>query len=110
MVKSKSWNEIFDFYKKLKMQNMADFIEQILNSKYAHGIYATTSMHSLWISQNPEFEIDKNMLRIEFVGDTFVFIYKESPYLNKEWRKESDKNNGFSTFEHIMKRLKWFLN
>lgn len=89
---------------------MADFVKHISESKYAHGIYATTSMHNLWISQNSEFEIDKNMLRIEFINDTFVFIYKESPYSNKEWRKETDKYNGFITFEHIMKRLKWFLN
>lgn len=108
MVKSRSWNDILKFYENLNMKIMAEFVEHILESKYAFGIYATTSMHSLWISQNSEFEIDKNMLRIEFVNDKFIFIYKESPYLNKEWRKESDKYGGFTTFEHIMKRLKWF--
>lgn len=110
MVTSKTWIEIFNFYRNLNMQNMAEFVESVSQSKYAYGIFATTSMHSLWISQNSEFEIDKNMLRIEFVNDTFVFVYKESPYSNKEWRKESDKNSGFTTFEHILKRLKWFLN
>lgn len=92
------------------MTIMSNFIEQVSRSRYAHGIYATTSMFYLWVSQNPEFEIDKNMLRIEFENDRFLFRYKESPYSNKEWKKECDKYSGFNTFEHIMKRLKWFLN
>jgi hypothetical protein len=92
------------------MQDMAEFVEHILNSKYAFGIHATTSMHNLWISQSSEFEIDKNMLRIEFVSDKFIFVYKESPHSKNEWRKECDKYSGFTTFEHIMKRLNWFLN
>lgn len=110
LVKSRSWYDVIKFYQNVDMPMMLKLVEQIASSPYAHGIYATTSMHTLWISQNPEFEIDKDMLRVEFYNDKFVFSYKESPYSNKVWKKECDGKSGFSTFKHIMNRLKWFLN
>ncbi len=89
---------------------MAELVGQIAGSEYARGIYAATSVSALCISQNSEFEFDRNMLRINFAEDKFIFSYKESPYSGKEWKKECDAKSGFSTFEHVMKRLKWFMS
>jgi hypothetical protein len=50
------------------------------------------------------------MLRLDFANGRFTFSYSESPYARKEWRKECGQDEGFSTFEHMMSRLNWFLN
>jgi hypothetical protein len=110
LVKGRDWREIIEFYKKLDLRPMTKLAEEIASSKYAHGIFATTSLSTLCVSQNQEFEFDRNMLRIIFSDNKFVFNYKESPHSKNEWTKECENNEGFSTFEHIMKRLKWFLD
>jgi len=109
LAKSKDWQKIIEFYEKLDLQPMAKLVEEIASSKYIHGIFATTSISTLCVTQNQEFEFDQNMVRITFSNNKFIFNYKESPHFKNEWTKECENDEGFSTFEHIMKRLKWFL-
>lgn len=112
--KSKSWSEIISFYRNLNevhgwnIQPMVQLVEAINSSHYANGIFALTSHAKLCISQS-KVDFERNLLTIEFIDERFIFIYRESIYSN-EWVKESDAQSGFNTFEHIMKRLKWFLN
>lgn len=115
-VKSRSWSELAQFYRGLiqksgwDMLPMLRLVEAIAASHYAQGLYATTSLAVLCVSQHSEFEFDQNMLRIEFAGGNFVFRYKESPHTWKEWKKECDASEGFATFEHVMNRLRWFID
>lgn len=115
-MQSQEWSKIAEFYRHLNeasgwdMLPMVHLVEEIATSPYADGIYAATSMHTLCLSQHQEFESDRNMLRVEFGEGRFIFIYRESPYARKEWKKECGRDEGFSTFEHVMRRLKWFLS
>jgi len=49
------------------------------------------------------------MLSIEFSGNRFIFRYRESAYVRKVWEKACGRDEGFDSFEHVMQRLKWFL-
>lgn len=114
-IKSRDWNEIAESYHRLveygwDIEPLLRFVEQIAASPYSQGVYATTSMASLCIAQTPRFEMDQNMLRVDYEQERFIFSYRESPYISKAWNKECSKDEGFSTFEHTMRRLKWFLN
>ena len=114
-IKSRSWGEIAGFYRGLveqhgwDMQPMLRLVEDIAASRYARGAYAATSHATLCLALHPEFEMYQNTLRIDFEQGRFIFSYSESPYL-KAWKKECDRAEAFSTFEHVMRRLKWFLN
>jgi hypothetical protein len=114
-VKSQTWEKIAAFYRErvedgMDMLPMLHLVDDITASRYAHGLYAITSMHTLCLSQHPGFEYGQNMLRVDFADDRFIFGYSESPYTRKEWQKECGRDEGFSTFEHVMERLRWFLN
>ncbi len=114
-VKSQTWDKIADFYRDrvehgMDMLPMLRLVEEIAASRYAHGLHAITSMFTLCLSQHPDFEYGHNMLRIDFADGRFVFRYSESPYARKEWQKECGRGEGYATFEHVMGRLKWFLN
>ena len=89
---------------------MLRLVENISASRYAHGLYGITSMFTLCLSQHPDFEYGQNMLRVDFADDRFTFSYSESAYSRREWQKECGRDEGFRTFEHVMSRLKWFLN
>jgi hypothetical protein len=114
-IKSRDWNEIAESYRRLvkhgwDIQPLLRLVEEIIASGYVHGIYATTSMATLCIAQTPEFEMNQNMLRVDFERGRFFFSYHESLRINKAWKKECGRDEGFSTFEHVMNRLKWFLD
>jgi hypothetical protein len=112
---SRSWNDMVTFYRELNdvygwnMQPMVSLVEEITASHYANGIYPITSHAALTITQNPEFNYEENLLAIEFIRGRFKFTYKEGVFAKNEWVKECDVESGFSTFEHVMKTLKWFL-
>jgi len=113
-VKNQTWDKIAAFYRGrvedgMDMLPMLSLVEEISTSRYAHRLYAVTSMFTLCLSQHPDFEYGKNMLRIDFANDRFIFRYSESPYARKEWQKECGGDEGFIMFEHVVKRLKWFL-
>jgi hypothetical protein len=59
--KSSPWTEIAEIYRSLSKQHVAfrsmqNLVEQILASRYATGLFAATSMHTLLIAQTPEFD------------------------------------------------------
>jgi hypothetical protein len=69
VVKSKPWAEIAERYRSLSekhagFRSIQNLVEQIAASKYSSGIFAATSMHTLLIAQTPEFDWDKEILRI----------------------------------------------
>ena len=69
IVKSRPWEEIAEKYRSLSethagFRSMQNLVEQIVASKYSRGLFAVTSMHTLLIAQTPEFDWDKEVLRI----------------------------------------------
>ncbi len=113
-LESRSWSEIAEFYRNFAEKNvniapMLSLVEEIATSSYSHGIQATTSHATLCIWQYPEIEFGKNMIRIDFDNRHFIFRYRESPYVSKEWRKECEREEGFATFEYVISKLRWFL-
>lgn len=116
IVKSRSWSALTKFYRDLvekygwDVQPMLQLVEAIAASHYAQGLYGITSHSTLCLSQHAEFEFDRNMLRVEFENGRFYFRYIETPYSLKEWKKECAPDEGFATFEHVLKKLKWFMD
>src|SRR5205085_8327586 len=106
-INSIPWRDIAKTYRSLvennwDMQPMLGLVEELAASRYADGIFATTSMATLCVAQTRTFELNKNMLRVDFESGRFVFSYHESPYKDKSWKKECGRGEGFSTFEHVV--------
>jgi hypothetical protein len=111
-----TWNRAAEFYQALVLTGhdlspMVQIIENVAASQYAEGIYGTTSMVTLCISQHQEINWNRGeVLRVDLLNDRFIFTYKETPLSSTEWKKECESNYSFSTFEHVMRRLKWFVD
>ncbi len=116
LVKTKSWTEISSFFTKLAesnsyFQSMNQFVLEIVSSKYASGLFATTSMHDLWISQTEKFEMYHEVLVVHFDGskNEFSFQYHEYPHAKKHWSRECKTQDAFKVFERFFEMKKWFL-
>lgn len=114
LIKSRDWQEIIDYYDELvnkyqfNSEPMLNIIKYI-SANYSYGIYATTSMFTLCVAQTPKFDLNKNVLRIDFSDNRFEFVYIDPKKTRLSgWKKICSAEQGISTFEHIMKRLKWF--
>jgi hypothetical protein len=127
IIKSRPWTEVAEFYRDLTerhgwdMQPMLQFVERIAGSGYATGIHPATSMATLLMAQHPKFVRHQNTLSVHFQKGRFVFEYSESPSysngtarsrtnLTNNWSKECGRDEAFSTFEHVMRRLRWFVD
>lgn len=109
---SHTWDEVAGWYRDLveqglDMMPMLGLVEEIAASHYVH--YAITSMFTLCLSQHPDFKDGRNILRVDFVDNQFWFNYRESHYSRNEWQKQCGRDQGYSTFEHVMRRLRWFM-
>jgi len=45
---------------------MLQFVEQIATAEFADRIHSITSMHDVIVSNLPEFDLDRDVLKIEF--------------------------------------------
>lgn len=109
LIKSRSWQEIIEFYDYLKIEPMLDLVKYI-SENYSFGIYATTCMHTLCLAQTSGFDLNKNVLRVSFYENFFEFIYIDSAKTEHTgWKKVCPVDETISTFEHILKRLKWII-
>jgi hypothetical protein len=114
--KAKSWDYIVEQYSHLASVNssyypMQCFASQVAASEYSKSLFPAVSMHTLLISQTPEFDRHHEVLEINFHGSdqTFVFEYWERPSIKiKRWRKECGAEEGFGTFERFLQLKKWF--
>jgi hypothetical protein len=115
--KGRPWEEIVERYRSLVEVHkhpsylpMLEFVRQLATSEFAANLYATTSMNTLCVSDLPEFDMDRELLRIDFdpEGHQFKFEYQEtmSP-LYKRWRKTSPPEDAFPAFVRFLKRKKW---
>lgn len=115
-VKSRNWNDIISFYDNLPSQNefnfklMAKLVRDIVNSPYAIGLFPITSMHTLILGQTPEFEIERNTLRIELIeGNQVKLELNSSAIKSKNWSRIIDASEVFIALEKFLKSEKWFI-
>jgi hypothetical protein len=111
IVKSRPWTEIAELYRFLSGQRVAfrsmqNLVEQISASRYAAGLFAATSMHTLLIAQTPEFDWDREILRVslDFRTGALVFDFQETgSNLPKyqHWIRHCPPEEGFSRLERF---------
>jgi hypothetical protein len=115
-VKSKSWANVLEFFTKLaeanlSFQPMLDFVSEVANSRFSEGLFPTTSMHDVWISQTEIFEMYYEVLviKFDFKREKFLFQYFETPYAKDPWERECNVDDAFKTFERFLELKAWFL-
>jgi hypothetical protein len=113
-VKTRPWSQILDHYAPVETASeskwaMQDLVEKIASTHYAAGLYACTSMWTLILSQRPEFEWNRETLRIEYSSrsDEFEFTFYEHPN-TKPWVTHCSGADGFRRFERCMTVKGWF--
>jgi hypothetical protein len=119
IVKSRPWTEITELYRSLSekhvaFRSMQNLVEQISASKYATGLSAATSVHTLLIAQTPEFDWDKEILRVSLDIPTgeLVFDFQEtgsSLPKYQHWIRHCPPEEGFSRLEGFLALKKWFV-
>ena len=128
LVKARSWPSVVDFFAGFASVNpecepMHRFVSRVASSRYAEALFPLTSMHTLIISQTPEFESNREVLRVDFDCERqrFRFEYRERPFASfaesnlerprpayEAWTKECDAAAGFGAFERFLALKKWF--
>lgn len=112
IVKSRPWAVIAEQYRSLSekqagFRSMQNLVEQIVASKYSSGLFAVTSIHTLLIAQTPEFDWDKEILRVSLdIGSgELVFDFQETgSELAKyqHWIRRSPPEEAFSRLERFL--------
>ena len=120
IVQTESWQRVTKFYRDIAEKNsffrpMMELAEQIAASKYASSLYPWTSMHTLCISQTPEADKDKEVLRISLDPRDPVLVYdfqETGSTLPKyqHWIRRCSTDEGFSRFERFVQLKRWFVD
>jgi hypothetical protein len=111
-----SWSALVDFYSDLttrygwKVEPMLRLVEKIAASRYAKGLFGTTSHSALLICRNREtFDRGLDVLRIEWRIDQFRFEYRESDYRPIAWSHSCGADEGFASLEQFLREQKRWL-
>ena len=113
--KSRTWDEVIGYYKGLNespkwdIQPMIDFVEQIVDSKYAQGLYPITSMYTLVIGQTPDIDPYRSVLKIEFFDGRFYFVYVDSGIDTHLWKRDCEPEEAFDLLNEFIRQLDWFV-
>ena len=116
-VKARHWPSILEFYRSISKSTrgewvipMLELVENIAAADFAQQLYPITSMHTLCISDLPEFDLEREMLRIDFdpKAGKFKLEYQEtkSP-LYKRWGKMCSPEQAFPSFVRLLKLRNW---
>ena len=94
--------------------SMENLVEEIAVSKYSTGLFASTSMHTLLIAQTPEFDWEKEILRVslDILNGDLVFDFQETgSNLPKyqHWIRRCPPEEAFSRLERFLTLKKWFV-
>jgi hypothetical protein len=94
--------------------SMHILVEQIAASKYSKGVFGSRSMHTLLIAQTPEFDWDKEILRIslDIREGMFTFNFRETGSnlpKYRPWVRQCPPEEGFTRFEKFLRLKKWFV-
>lgn len=120
IVQTQSWQKVTKFYRDITEKNpvfrpMTELAEKIAASKYASGFYPWTSMHTLCISQTPEADSEKEVLRISLGprDGALVYDFQETGSTlpkYKHWIRRCSPDEGFTRFERFVQLKKWFVD
>jgi hypothetical protein len=116
-VRTQPWPEIIEFYRSISWAGpMAELAEAIAGSRHGAELYASTSMHTLLVTQTPEFEWDEGVLRIEPVIEgppyhipSVRFEFAEAPHVRERWCHTYPSREAFAAFERFIERAHWFV-
>lgn len=93
------------------LRPMLALVEQIEHADYAGRVFGCTSHVRLRISYLPEFDPDKEVLKVDLNHETgdFEFEYQEtaSP-LYKQWKRKCSAKEAFPVFNRFLQCKKWF--
>ena len=129
LVKARPWDSVVDFFAGFASVNpecepMHRFVSRVASSRYAEALFPLTSMHTLIISRTPEFQLNREVLRVDFdcTRQRFNFEYRERPFASpvernpersgpahEAWTKKCDAAAGFNEFERFLARKGWFV-
>ena len=129
LVKARPWDSVVDFFAGFASVNpecepMHRFVSRVASSRYAEALFPLTSMHTLIISRTPEFQLNREVLRVDFdcTRQRFHFEYRERPFASpvernlkrsgpahEAWTKKCDAAAGFSAFERFLALKRWFI-
>lgn len=116
ILEGSSWNTIQAFYNDrvndgLPCEPLYDLVKAITASPYAFLLHAITSHTDLLVSGYSPFEVNRDMVGIEYLyqGKQFLFTYREHPWKSRSgWRKICSADESKQVFEHlIIHTLKW---
>ena len=116
-VRSSPWPEILEFYRKHVEDEhvafaapMLNLVRRIVAAPYVSALHAQTSHFHLWIAQTAVFERARETLVIELRKTDLRFTFVEEPYVQTRWTRTCAFDEGFSTLEHFVLRLKkWWV-
>lgn len=106
------WKALDAFYQELvtsglPCEPLRDLVKAIAASPSASILHATTSHTDLLVFGYSPCEVNREMLKIEYLsqGKHFLFTYREHPWSGRPWRKSCDANEGKAVFEHLIIHL-----
>jgi hypothetical protein len=117
-VKSRPWPDISEFYEDIASKKagqwvlpMLRLVEKIQASDFANQLYGAQSMTDLLLSNVPDWEMGRDVLRIRLNHETGLleFEYQETPSpVYKRWRKSVPPDQSFSALVRFLAMKKWF--
>jgi hypothetical protein len=117
IVGTQSWTSVIERYRRTPIPAMAELAAAIAGSPHGHELYPLTSMHDLLISQFPEFEWNREVLRIrplewsDLAKFRLRFEFTEEPFpTDRHWTYECPVEEGYRRFERFLQLQKWFLD
>lgn len=117
-VMTRSWSEIHAFYMKMaarsesaSVKGMGDLVSLIINSRYASGLHAWTSMHDLCVVQTPvTHPYGGPYLRVIPRQDgRLEFRYVDTPNASAQWHRTVTAHEGFDRLVRFLDQLHWFV-
>ena len=113
-VTARPWGEILRRYERIEGDSfdpMCELVERIRRSRYAAGLHAITSMHTLVLSNTPGFDLNWEVLRIDWdpAIDSFLFEFVEQPLVATRWRKRVPRAEGYAALGRLVRRKGWFV-
>jgi len=119
LIPSKPWPEVVEFYRSLaethpSFRHMAALVEEIAASNYARGLYASTSMTTLLISQTEEIDMEKEILSIKLDSAKGVVILDFQETFSKlpkyqHWIRKCPPEEGFARLVGFLQLKGWFV-
>lgn len=115
-VTARPWHTIAEFFRWIVegggewARPMLDFVEQIERSPHRGRLHAITSMHTLIVSNTPEFDMFSEVLRVDLdMKGGLAFEYVEQPDAERRWRKRVAPDEALGALEHLVRMKGWFI-